>query len=98
MAACGFFVYGPLMLVSVAAAGYVGPELAGSSSGLAGLFGYIGATLAGVGLGATAQYAGWPAAFAVLAASSLLSALCFGYTARAAANKVFHDNQSTSTS
>lgn len=45
MAACGFFVYGPLMLVSVTAAGYVGPELAGSASGLPGLPGYIGATL-----------------------------------------------------
>ena len=82
MAACGFFVYGPLMLVSVAAAGYVETDLAASSAGLAGLLGYVGATLAGAGLGATAQYAGWAAAFSVLVGASILSAACFGYTAR----------------
>src|SRR5438094_5631521 len=83
MAACGFFVYGPLMLVSVAAAGYAGAELAGSASGLAGFFGYAGATLAGAGLGATAEHAGWMAVFELLVAASLLSALCFACTVRA---------------
>jgi sugar phosphate permease len=83
IAACGFFVYGPLMLVSIAAAGYVRPELAGSAAGLAGLFGYIGATLSGAGLGATAEHAGWPAVFALLLSASLVSSLCFGYTMRA---------------
>ena len=42
------------MMVSVAAAGYAGPELAASASGLAGLFGYIGATVAGAGVGVSA--------------------------------------------
>jgi sugar phosphate permease len=83
MAACGFFVYGPLMLVSVAAAGYAGAELAGSASGLAGFFGYAGATLAGAGIGATAEHAGWMAVFELLVAASLLSGLCFACTARA---------------
>jgi MFS transporter, OPA family, glycerol-3-phosphate transporter len=82
LAACGFFVYGPLMLVSVAAAGYVGPELAGSASGLPGLFGYVGATLAGAGIGATAEHAGWLAVFVLLIAASLISAACFAFTAR----------------
>jgi sugar phosphate permease len=81
LAACGFFVYGPLMLVSVAAAGYVGPELAGSASGLPGLFGYIGATLAGAGLGATAEHAGWLAVFVVLISAALISTACFAFTA-----------------
>lgn len=84
LAACGFFVYGPLMLVSVAAAGYVGPELAGSASGLPGLFGYAGATLAGAGIGATAEHAGWLAVFVLLIAASLISAACFAFTARTA--------------
>jgi sugar phosphate permease len=85
IAACGFLVYGPLMLVSVAAAGYVSPSLAGTASGFAGLFGYIGATLSGAGLGATAEHAGWSAVFGVLVAASLLSAGCFAVTMRAAA-------------
>ena len=97
IAACGFFVYGPLMLVSVAAAGYVGPELAGSASGLAGLFGYIGATLAGAGFGATAEHAGWPAVFALLIGSALLSAVCFAFTARApAATDLQHEAHQSS--
>lgn len=82
LAACGFFVYGPLMLVSVAAAGYVGPELAGSASGLPGLFGYVGATLAGAGIGATAEHAGWLAVFILLITASLIGAACFAFTAR----------------
>ena len=80
LGACGFFVYGPLMMVSVAMAGYAGPELAGSASGLGGLCGYAGATLAGVGLGAVAEHFGWDAVFGVLTASSLAAALCFGLT------------------
>jgi OPA family glycerol-3-phosphate transporter-like MFS transporter len=71
------------MMVSVAMAGYAGPELAGSASGLGGLCGYAGATLAGVGLGAVAEYFGWGAVFAVLTASSLAAALCFALTIRA---------------
>ena len=85
MAACGFCVYGPLMMVSVAAAGYAGPELAASASGLTGLFGYVGATVAGGGVGAAAEHAGWPPVFALLAAAALASALCFGLTIRAPA-------------
>jgi sugar phosphate permease len=82
-----------LMLVSVAAAGYVTPDLAGSASGLAGLFGYIGATLSGAGLGATAEHAGWRAVFAVLAGSSLLSTACFAFTMRAPAPEDYEYDQ-----
>jgi sugar phosphate permease len=98
IAACGFLVYGPLMLVSVAAAGYVSPNLAGSASGLAGLFGYIGATLSGVGLGATAEHAGWPAVFGVLIAASLLSAVCFAFTMRTSTSQDYeHETIQSST-
>ena len=85
--ACGFLVYGPLMMVSVAAAGYAGPELAGTASGLGGLCGYIGATLAGAGIGAAAEHAGWGTVFAILVGASLASALCFALTIFAPAPK-----------
>ena len=87
LACCGFFVYGPLMMVSVAAAGYAGPELAGSASGVGGLCGYAGATLAGAGLGATAEHIGWGTVFAILILASLASALCFALTIPAPAPK-----------
>jgi sugar phosphate permease len=84
MSACGFCVYGPLMLVSVAAAQHAGKELAASASGFAGLFGYVGATVAGIGIGALADHAGWTSVFFLLAAMSLMSALCFALSSGAA--------------
>lgn len=98
MGLCGFFVYGPLMLVSVAAAGYAGAELAGSASGLAGFFGYGGATLAGAGIGFTAEHAGWKAVFELLLAASLSSALCFALTARAPARALLETQYDTTQS
>ena len=97
IAACGFFVYGPLMLVSVAAAGHVRPDMAASAAGLSGLFGYIGATLSGAGLGATAEHAGWPAVFALLLSSSFISALCFAFTIRAPLPGTLEDETNKST-
>ncbi len=90
LAACGFFVYGPLMMVSVAAAGYAGPELAASAAGVGGLCGYTGATLAGAGLGAAAEHMGWGTVFTILIAASLASALCFALTIPAPAPKGEH--------
>ena len=85
MAACGFCVYGPLMLVSVSAAELAGKELAASASGFTGLFGYVGATAAGVGIGALADDAGWTSVFFLLVAMSLMSAFCFALSSRGTA-------------
>ena len=86
LASCGFFVYGPLMLVSVAAAGFAGAELAGSASGVGGICGYAGATLAGVGIGAMADHFGWHAVFVLLIVASLIGGSCFALTIPAPAN------------
>jgi sugar phosphate permease len=80
LGASGFFIYGPLMLVSVAAAGFAGKQAAASGAGFTGLWGYVGAVASGAGIGWTAQHHGWSAGFAVLAVSGLLSAGCFALT------------------
>ncbi|MDO8540022.1 MAG: MFS transporter [Opitutaceae bacterium] len=80
LGACGFFIYGPLMLVSVAATGFAGKKAAATASGFTGLWGYAGAVISGVGIGWVAQHHGWGAGFVVLAASGVLSAACFALT------------------
>ncbi|WP_373492710.1 MFS transporter [Aquiflexum sp.] len=77
---CGFLASGALMLVSVAAATFAGKELAASGAGFTGFWGYIGATLSGVGIGWAAETYGWEWAFALIIASCLLSAAFFALT------------------
>jgi len=60
--ALGFLVYGPQMLVGVAAADLATKEAAASANGLTGLFGYLGATVCGVTTGALVDAFGWNAA------------------------------------
>ncbi|MEX0685684.1 MAG: MFS transporter [Balneolales bacterium] len=80
LATCGFLVYGPLMLVSVAAATYAGKKFAATASGFTGIWGYSGATFAGAGIGWTAQNYGWEGAFMLFSISCLLSAIFFALT------------------
>lgn len=61
-AAMGFFVYGPQMLVAVAAADFATKVASSSAVGLTGLFGYLGATLCGVGTGVLVDRYGWDGA------------------------------------
>ncbi|MHC4489730.1 MAG: MFS transporter, partial [Planctomycetota bacterium] len=69
LAVCGFLVYGPLMLVSVAVAGFAGKKSAASASGFTGLLGYIGATLSGFGIGYVSDIYGIKTGFSLLIVS-----------------------------
>lgn len=60
--AIGFLVYGPQMLVGVAAADFATKEAAASAVGLTGLFGYVGASVCGVATGVLVDAFGWNAA------------------------------------
>jgi phosphoglycerate transporter family protein len=57
--ALGFFVYGPQMLVAVAAADFATKVASSSAVGLTGLLGYLGATVCGIGTGSIADHYGW---------------------------------------
>jgi sugar phosphate permease len=47
----GFLVYGPQLLVAVAAADFAAKAASSSAVGLTGFFGYMGASACGIGTG-----------------------------------------------
>lgn len=81
-AVVGFFVYPPVMLLGVTGLDFTSKKAVGTAAGFIGLFGYLGRTVQGKGLGWIAQHYGWePALYAVLGAA-LLSMLLLGATWR----------------
>lgn len=75
LTAIGFLIYGPVMLIGVAALDLVPKKAAGTAAGLTGLFGYIGATCAEFGIGTVVHYFGWNVGFIVIIAAAVLSVL-----------------------
>lgn len=71
--AIGFSIYGPVMLIGIAAVDLVPKKAAGTAAGLTGLFGYLGATAAEIGIGAIVQRYGWNMGFSVIIGAALLS-------------------------
>lgn len=70
--AIGFFVYGPQMLIAVAAADFATKVASASAVGLTGLLGYLGATLCGVGTGLIADRYGWDGVLWFYGASAVI--------------------------
>lgn len=68
----GFFVFGPQMLIGLAAAEYVDKKAACSANGFVGWWGYIGAAAAGYPLGLLIDYS-WTWYFVILLVCSVLS-------------------------
>lgn len=71
--AIGFLIYGPVMLIGVAACDLVPKKAVGTAAGLTGLFGYLGATVAEVGIGYTVQKYGWNMGFIVIIAAGVIA-------------------------
>lgn len=71
----GFLVFGPQMLIGMAAAELSSKKAAGSSTGFVGLFAYLGAASAGYPLGKMTQEWGWQGFFLALGACGVLSVL-----------------------
>ncbi|MCE7872842.1 MFS transporter [bacterium CPR1] len=83
----GFTVYGPQFLVGVLMADIATKRAAATAIGLSGLFGYLSGLVSGWGIGALTERHGWDAAFDLVIASSLLSALLFAICWRARARE-----------
>ena len=73
----GFFLFGPQMLIGLAAAELSHKNATGTATGFAGWFAYIGAALAGYPLGLIIEKSGWQGFFVVLTVCGILSILCF---------------------
>ncbi|WP_108651700.1 MFS transporter [Dongshaea marina] len=71
----GFFVFGPQMLIGMAAAEYSHKDAAGAATGFIGLFGYLGAALSGYPLALVMSSWGWDGYFSVIAIAAGVTGL-----------------------
>lgn len=71
----GFMIFGPQMLIGVAAAELSHKKAAATSTGFAGCFAYMGAAVAGYPLGKITQDFGWNGFFLALIACAAVSTL-----------------------
>ena len=76
----GFVIYGPQMLVGVAAADFVGKKASATATGMTGTFGYVGSALAGVGTGMIVDKYGWNGGFIFFIAAAIIGMLLFMVT------------------
>lgn len=75
VATIGFLVFGPQMLVGLAASEFVDKKAASSSNGFVGCFGYLGAAMAGYPLGKITDIFGWYSFILILVLCSILTLL-----------------------
>ncbi|EMD1718354.1 MFS transporter family glucose-6-phosphate receptor UhpC [Providencia stuartii] len=71
----GFFIFGPQMLIGMAAAEASHKDSAGAATGFVGLFGYLGVALSGYPLAKVIETAGWNGFFITMIIATLLSAV-----------------------
>jgi sugar phosphate permease len=79
-ASLGFLVYGPQLLVAVAAADFATKPAAASAVGLTGLFGYMGAAVCGTATGWLVDHHGWNAAVWFYLCGAVAGALMLALT------------------
>jgi OPA family sugar phosphate sensor protein UhpC-like MFS transporter len=71
----GFLIFGPQMLIGVAAAELTPKSAAGSATGFIGWLGYLGSAAAGLPIGLATQWYGWSGYYLILVGCGLASAL-----------------------
>lgn len=78
--AVGFVIYGPQMLVGVAAADFASKKAAATATGLTGTFGYIGSAACGVGTGMIVDKWGWNGGFIFFISAAVIATALFTLT------------------
>ncbi len=73
--ALGFFIFGPQMLLGIAAVECTNKSISGAATGFIGLFSYVGAALAGWPVAKIQEIFHWSGFFTVIALSAALAAL-----------------------
>ncbi len=91
----GVLVYGPQLLVPVAAADFASKKAASTAAGLTGAFGYIGSAITGVGTGVLVDKWGWNGGFIFFASAAAMGMLLFLSLGRhrAAQLERYHNNK-----
>lgn len=72
---CGFFIFGPQLLVTIMAAEMSHKDSAGATVGFVSLFGYIGAALSGYPVAIVIEKFSWGGYFTILLGCGLISSL-----------------------
>ncbi|MGM0439977.1 MAG: MFS transporter [Chlamydiota bacterium] len=72
----GFFIYGPQMLLAVAAAELSHKKAAATATGFLGIVAYVGCSMTGGPLGHVIRDLGWNYFFSVIVACSILGTFC----------------------
>jgi OPA family glycerol-3-phosphate transporter-like MFS transporter len=78
----GFFIYPPVMLLGVTGLDFSSKKAVGTAAGFIGLFGYLGRTAQGKGIGTLAERYGWDAAFWAILIATFLGILLLSFTWR----------------
>jgi MFS transporter, OPA family, glycerol-3-phosphate transporter len=78
----GFFVYPPVMLLGVTGLDFSSKKAVGTAAGFIGLFGYLGRTAQGKGIGTLAERYGWNAALYAILVSTVLGIVLLSFTWR----------------
>ena len=73
----GFFLFGPQMLIGIAAVELSHPKAAGTASGFAGTFAYMGAAVSAAAVGIVVEKFGWSGYHVILTASAAVASLLF---------------------
>jgi OPA family glycerol-3-phosphate transporter-like MFS transporter len=78
----GFFVYPAVLLLVVSALDFTSKKAVGTAAGFLGLFGYLGRTVEGEGIGALAQHYGWTVALHAVVVAVVLGIALLLFTWR----------------
>ena len=79
----GFFVFGPQMLIGIAAVELSHKKAAATSTGFIGWIGYLGAFVAGGPVGMILDKYGWNSFFIILIFCSIISAIFLSFLYKA---------------
>jgi OPA family glycerol-3-phosphate transporter-like MFS transporter len=76
----GFFVYPTILLLVVSALDFTSKKAVGTAAGFLGLFGYLGRTVEGEGIGVLAQRYGWTVALHAIVVATLMGIVLLSFT------------------
>jgi OPA family glycerol-3-phosphate transporter-like MFS transporter len=79
-AVIGFFIYPPVMLLGVTALDFSSKKAVGTAAGFVGLFGYLGRTIEGKGIGTLAERYGWNTALGAIVISTFMGIVLLSLT------------------
>jgi OPA family glycerol-3-phosphate transporter-like MFS transporter len=84
----GFFVYPAVLLLVVSALDFTSKKAVGTAAGFLGLFGYLGRTAEGKGIGVLAEHYGWNTALLAVVACTALAICLLLFTWRLSPHRV----------